>query len=227
MIHGKQEELRIGVNCTSPSNTVYQSSAHRRSSHHEDRQHTLDHDEPFMDFDGWQTRWAKSRVCQIRPQARSDRGLSFATFVTPLFSYFSTSYSFPIIQAPFLLPDSILRFWDASHPTDGLEDCKMPNKTYPLTVNSWRAGRDAVVVFCRISHQLIGSFPLEFVRQSGVDSWQYVLDAIDIMVEPSPGHTSTLWTVAGVMLDLTQTVDCGEFFFEQLGDSSSSPRLGA
>lgn len=193
-----------------------------------------------MDFDGWQTRWAKSRVCQIRPLGSTLVFRPLHRHVRPWtqLCHFRNSVVFEllqslpilfpiIIQAPFLLPDSILRFWDASHPTDGLEDCKMPNKTYPLAVNSWRAGRDAVVVFCRISHQLIGSFPLEFVRQSGVDSWQYVLDAIDIMVEPSPGHTSSLWTVAGVMLDLTQTVDCGEFFFEQLGDFPSSPRLRA
>ncbi len=96
---------------------------------------------------------------------------------------------------------------------------------YPLSVNSWRAGRNSVVVSCQKSQQIIGSFPLEFVRQSGDDSWEYVLGVLEQLVEPLPAGPVTLMSEDGRDIDMGGRVYGGKFYYRRSGEFAVSPTL--
>jgi hypothetical protein len=95
----------------------------------------------------------------------------------------------------------------------------MLQQTYLLTVHSWKTSSEPILIRCSRTEELIASFPLEFVQRSGDDSWQYVLDVVNQLVELSPGHPPTIRDSAGVPVQMAEHVSGGIYWYEQAGQS--------
>jgi hypothetical protein len=80
---------------------------------------------------------------------------------------------------------------------------------YPLSVNSWSSGRSSIVVLSHHTGQIIGSFPIDFVRQSGNDSWQYILWDLAQLVESTLKEIVELKSEAGQVIDIHSMVHGG------------------
>lgn len=91
---------------------------------------------------------------------------------------------------------------------------------YPLAVHSWNPGSVPLLVRCQRTNELVASFPLEFVKRSGNDSWRYILDVVNQLVEPSPGHKPIIRDGAGVAVELSMSTAEGVYWFEQSGSSN-------
>jgi hypothetical protein len=104
-----------------------------------------------------------------------------------------------------------------------LSGLTMAPTQYPLSVNSWRSGRSSVVVLSHNNGQVIGSFPLDFVKASGNDSWQYILWALAQLVETTSVGTVELKSEDGLVIDTRSGVHGGTFYYHCGGESEALP----
>ena len=85
--------------------------------------------------------------------------------------------------------------------------------SYPLAQYSWE---DALVItILSTSEQHIGTFPLDFVRRSGVNTWGYILDVVRQLVDAGSG--GTLFASDGTAIDRTAETSPGEYEFVPQG----------
>lgn len=99
----------------------------------------------------------------------------------------------------------------SAHPQ--LFGLKMAPTQYPLSVNSWRSGRSSVVVRSQHTSEVIGSFPLDFVRNSGNDSWQYIIWALAQLVESTSVGPVELKSEDGHVINTRSEVHGGTFYY--------------
>lgn len=50
----------------------------------------------------------------------------------------------------------------------------MSQQRYPLAVHSWKSPAEPIIIRLSPSREIIASFPLDFVRMSGVGTWRYI-----------------------------------------------------
>jgi hypothetical protein len=68
------------------------------------------------------------------------------------------------------------------------------------------------------SPNLIASFPCDFVRAGGDNTWQYILDMVDSVIDPEPGHPGIIRDSSGLPVDLEAPPTGGDFWFEHSGE---------
>lgn len=59
--------------------------------------------------------------------------------------------------------------------------------------------------------------PLEFVRKGGLDTWDFVLDIVNMLVDPIPNCPGMIKTANGVAVDLTANPLEGHYIYVQTG----------
>jgi hypothetical protein len=85
--------------------------------------------------------------------------------------------------------------------------------TYDLAQYAWA---DAAVIYITSrADQLIGTFPLEFVRLGGVNTWGYVLDVVLQLVDCGEG---VIVDEGGRIVETTEVPHAGQFWFEPAGE---------
>lgn len=93
----------------------------------------------------------------------------------------------------------------------------MCQQRYPLAVHSWKTSLEPVIIRCSYSGDIIGSFPLDFVRSSGVDSWEFIFSVIQRLVVVEEGYSSIIRDSHDIVVDPIDRVRSGVFTFEQVG----------
>ncbi|RSH82996.1 hypothetical protein EHS25_005706 [Saitozyma podzolica] len=91
----------------------------------------------------------------------------------------------------------------------------MPPRTYSLAVQSW--SDQPITIRCFRTDERIASFPLEFVRRGGNNTWQYVMDVVNQLVEQAAGGRPVIRTSSGEEVSLTDAPTSGVFKYEQVG----------
>ncbi len=86
--------------------------------------------------------------------------------------------------------------------------------TYALAQYSWD-DVDVVTVSSR-GGQLIGTFPLDFLRRGGIDTWTYVLDVVGQLVDHGEG--GVIRDENGRTVDPSAAPESGDFWFDSLGE---------
>ena len=94
--------------------------------------------------------------------------------------------------------------------------------TYELATARWR--RTSTVQIISLFDSEIADFPLSFLASCGVNSWQYILDVVDELVDPVPGHPGGIFIVndgedeeSEVQVALGEMPSAGIYRFKQLG----------
>jgi hypothetical protein len=64
----------------------------------------------------------------------------------------------------------------------------MPPVNYKLAIDGWPESERIVIRNGTTSPSVIASFPLDFVRRGGDNTWQYILDMVENVVDPEPGQ---------------------------------------
>ena len=59
--------------------------------------------------------------------------------------------------------------------------------------------------------------PVEFIRKGGLDSWDFVLDIVNMLVDPTPNCPGMIKTASGVAIDLTARPTEGHYIYVQTG----------
>jgi hypothetical protein len=100
----------------------------------------------------------------------------------------------------------------------------MSSTYYERGVDSWES-RESVVVRSRDS-TIVASFPLSFIQRGGDNTWGYVLEVVDQLVNTDATHPWTIRDHEDQVVDRRQPPRAGIFWFDLLGMSvlSMSPR---
>jgi hypothetical protein len=85
---------------------------------------------------------------------------------------------------------------------------------YELAIRRWRRGGNIEIL--SIHDTQIAVFPLEFVAKGEDNTWQFVLDVVQQLVEPLPDHPATIFTDDGEPVNLVESPSAGIFRYKQL-----------
>jgi hypothetical protein len=85
----------------------------------------------------------------------------------------------------------------------------MSTVQYPLAVDHWRE-TDIICIRSQIG-TTIASFPLEFVRRGGDDTWQYVLCVVGQLVDHPPEQLGVIKSEDGTPVNLAEAPCVGSF----------------
>jgi hypothetical protein len=98
--------------------------------------------------------------------------------------------------------------------------------SYELATARWR--RTATVQIISVLDTEIGDFPLSFLSSCGDNTWQYILDTVQQLVDAAPDHPGNIFQtsedgqeVDEVPVAAGETPVAGDFRFRQLGTSSN------
>jgi hypothetical protein len=96
-------------------------------------------------------------------------------------------------------------------------------KTYPLAVDLWE---DTSSIIVRLTNGTrIATFPLEFVRRGGDNTWEYILNVVTQLVDVVSDLPKVLMDEEGQVVSLDDAPWAGTFRFEQVGQLMS-PTFG-
>jgi hypothetical protein len=87
--------------------------------------------------------------------------------------------------------------------------------TYTTASGVWRRG--GVIKILSILETIIASFPLDFVREGGDNTWRYILLAINLLVEDDPDHPGHIENQDGTAVDLDDAPSSGIFRYVEQG----------
>lgn len=87
--------------------------------------------------------------------------------------------------------------------------------TYTTGSGVWRRG--GVIKVLSILETNIASFPLDFVREGGDNTWRYILLVINLLVEGDPDHPGHIDNQDGTAVDLDQAPSSGIFRYVEQG----------
>jgi hypothetical protein len=88
---------------------------------------------------------------------------------------------------------------------------------YKLAIDGWPESERIVIRNGTSSPTVIASFPLDFVRRGGDNTWQYVLDMVENVVDPEPGHPGVIRDSTGLPVNPEASPISGDFWFEHSG----------
>lgn len=86
--------------------------------------------------------------------------------------------------------------------------------TYPLAQHSWEDHE--VITVSSMTDQLIGTFPMSFVRHAGLNPWEYILYVVGRLVECEQG--GTLYTQDGTVIHRADVIEPGDYRFLPHGE---------
>jgi hypothetical protein len=91
-------------------------------------------------------------------------------------------------------------------------------KSYPLALDLW--DDTSAIIIRSISGTRIATFPLEFVQRGGDNTWGFVLQVVQELVESDTGSLGVLKDTDGMSLDPSEAPWAGTFRFENIGQCS-------
>ena len=94
----------------------------------------------------------------------------------------------------------------------------MPEPTGALAVHRWR--RTEKIIIQTIHDTEIAVFPLSFIQGCSDNTWQYVLDVVNMLVVPDFERPGVIRAEDGVPVILSRPPSAGKFLFEQPGSSA-------
>jgi hypothetical protein len=94
-------------------------------------------------------------------------------------------------------------------------------RTYQLAVHAWGTYHDAITIQS-ISGSTIALFPVPFIRAGGNNTWRYVLEVVNQLIEPDPNHCGVLKVDAEEVLDLDAAPSSGVYVYVQQGSSGET-----
>jgi hypothetical protein len=97
----------------------------------------------------------------------------------------------------------------------------MSSVFFPLS-DCWGGG----IVFIHDSSptgSLVAKIPLDFLRKSGVNTWDFVLDIVNMLVDPVPNCPGMIESTEGDAVDLAAAPSEGQYVFKQAGAWLPSP----
>lgn len=84
---------------------------------------------------------------------------------------------------------------------------------YPLAQHSW--DDQDVITVSSLENQLISTFPLDFIRRGGVNTWEYILDVVGQLVE---GNERGMITAQdGSSVEPTEVPQVGDYIYVPAG----------
>lgn len=102
----------------------------------------------------------------------------------------------------------------------------MSTVNYKLAIEGWAESERIVIRNRMTSPSVIASFPLDFVWAGGDNTWQYILDMVENVVDPEPGHPGIITDSAGLEVDLEASPTCGDFWFKHSGEHLKPAGVG-
>lgn len=86
--------------------------------------------------------------------------------------------------------------------------------SYPLAQHSW--DDDEVITISSKNDQLIGTFPVEFLRHSGLNHWEYIYDVIIQLVDGVQG--GVFYTTDGAPICNSDPLRAGDYHYVPQGE---------
>jgi hypothetical protein len=93
----------------------------------------------------------------------------------------------------------------------------MSSIPYELAVDSW-ADTDSIEILSSTDSR-IASFPLAFIQRGGNNTWQYVLDVVNQLVDLVPDRPGVITDAGDVPVNLADAPLSGLYRYQQLGAS--------
>lgn len=91
-------------------------------------------------------------------------------------------------------------------------------RTYQLAVHAWNAYHDSVAIQSNTG-VAIAFFPVPFIRNGGDNTWRYVLQVVNQLVESHAPHIGVIKNLEGEVLDSEAAPLSGTYVYEQTGQS--------
>lgn len=92
-------------------------------------------------------------------------------------------------------------------------------RTYQLAVHAWNTYHDAITIRS-IDGSTIALFPVPFIRTGGNNTWRFVLEVVNQLIDPDPRHPGVLKDDAGGVLDLEAAPLSGVYLYARQGSSA-------
>lgn len=92
--------------------------------------------------------------------------------------------------------------------------------TYPLSIHSWKTTSGPIIIRCAQSGHLIGTFPLEFVLNSGVATWDFILSTVLRLIIVLQQHAPVIRNGHGDIMEASSPIHPGEYRLEHTGTRS-------
>jgi hypothetical protein len=89
---------------------------------------------------------------------------------------------------------------------------------YKLAIDGWPESERIVIRNGTTSPTVIASFPLDFVQRGGNNTWQYILDMVETVVDPEPGYPGIICDSTGLPVNPEASPVSGDFWFEHSGE---------
>lgn len=97
----------------------------------------------------------------------------------------------------------------------------MPSeRKYPLAKTSWRVRPSALVTIVTDDSRRIATFPLQFITDGGINTWRYVIEVVEMLVDHDPQLPSLISDANGVAMLPHNAPTAGEFVYTQPGQAS-------
>ncbi|WOO86369.1 uncharacterized protein LOC62_08G009847 [Vanrija pseudolonga] len=90
----------------------------------------------------------------------------------------------------------------------------MTTVNYKLAIEGWPESERIIIRNRMTSPSVIASFPLDFVRRGGDNSWHYILAMVESVVDPEPGQFGLILDPSGLPVDMEASPTGGDFWFE-------------
>lgn len=87
--------------------------------------------------------------------------------------------------------------------------------SYTMAASKWR--RSGHVEIVSVYDTVIASFPIDFLKTCGDNTWQYILHVVAIIVELDPVHPGSIFFEDGVAVDYQDIPMAGRFRFLEQG----------
>ncbi|KAL0240172.1 hypothetical protein I308_106720 [Cryptococcus tetragattii IND107] len=89
-------------------------------------------------------------------------------------------------------------------------------RTYQLAVHAWNTYHDTVAIQSNTG-LAIAFFPVPFIRNRGDNTWRYVLQVVNQLVESHAPHIGVIKNLEGEVLDSEAAPLSGTYLYEQTG----------
>ncbi|KIR31328.1 hypothetical protein L804_06632 [Cryptococcus deuterogattii 2001/935-1] len=89
-------------------------------------------------------------------------------------------------------------------------------RTYQLAVHAWNTYHDTVAIQSNTG-VAIAFFPVPFIRNGGDNTWRYVLQVVNQLVESHAPHIGVIKNLEGEVLDSEAAPLSGTYVYEQTG----------
>lgn len=95
-------------------------------------------------------------------------------------------------------------------------------RQYPLAAVSWTALKPMQALSITTDDdRLIAYFPIKFIREGDVNTWRYVIQVVEMLVDRDPQFSSVIVDTEGTAMIFEEAPVPGTFMYRQPGETSS------